>query len=77
MGPDAGPWHINLVLPLALISKAFQFPRIRMVTIGAQGTYSVGPGLPICPGSAGSLQEDGHLTFLSSTPQVRIRKSQD
>lgn len=36
---------------------------------------SVGSGLPTCPDSAWSLQENGCLTFLPPTPQFRIIKS--
>lgn len=39
------------------------------------GYLSVGSGLPTCPDSAWSLQENGCLTFLPPTPQFRIIKS--
>lgn len=78
MGASCGPWvliqspgSVNLVFLLLLISKVFQVPLTRMVTPGVQDTYAIGLGSPACPGSAGSLQEDGHLTFLYPTPRFR------
>ena len=42
------------------------------------GYWSIGSGLPTCPGNPGSLQEDGRLTFLPpSPPQFRIINSED